>query len=101
MHRFLRKLWSACREIGGHGGYAAASRFNAVNQVSLNAQQAAFRRAIYVTLKQAQIDESATFNGTPFLVAATLFVALTIPLARFTDWLVARDRRRQQAGRAA
>ena len=28
----------------------------------------------------------------------TLFVALTIPLARFTDWLVARDRRRQLAG---
>jgi len=49
-------------------------------------------------LKQAQIDEAATFNGTPYLVAATLFVALTIPLARFTDWLVARDRRRQQAG---
>jgi hypothetical protein len=28
-------------------------------------------------------------------------VAITIPLARFTDWLVARDRRRQQAGRLA
>jgi hypothetical protein len=27
-----------------------------------------------------------------------LFVAITIPLARFTDWLVARDRRRRQAG---
>jgi hypothetical protein len=26
-----------------------------------------------------------------------LFVALTIPLARFTDWLVSRDRRRRQA----
>jgi polar amino acid transport system permease protein len=52
-------------------------------------------------LRQAQIDESATFNGTPYLVAATLFVALTIPLARFTDWLVARDRRRQQGGRLA
>jgi polar amino acid transport system permease protein len=52
-------------------------------------------------LKQAQIDEAATFNGTPYLVAATLFVALTIPLARFTDWLVARDRKRQQAGRLA
>jgi polar amino acid transport system permease protein len=51
--------------------------------------------------KQAQIDQSATFNGTPYLVAATLFVAITIPLARFTDWLVARDRRRQQAGRLA
>jgi polar amino acid transport system permease protein len=49
--------------------------------------------------KQTQIDTSATFNFTPYLVAATLFVAITIPLARFTDWLVARDRKRQQAGR--
>ncbi len=51
--------------------------------------------------RQAQIDQAATFNGTYYLVAATLFVAITIPLARFTDWLVARDRRRQQAGRLA
>ena len=51
--------------------------------------------------RQAQIDQAATFNGTPYLVAATLFVAITIPLARFTDWLVARDRSRQQAGRLA
>ena len=51
--------------------------------------------------KQSQIDQSATFNGTPYLVAATLFVLITIPLARFTDWLVARDRKRQQAGRLA
>ncbi|HEY7381971.1 MAG TPA: amino acid ABC transporter permease [Gaiella sp.] len=50
-------------------------------------------------LRQTQIDEAAAFNGTYYLVAATLFVAITIPLARFTDWLVARDRRRQQAGR--
>jgi polar amino acid transport system permease protein len=49
--------------------------------------------------KQAQIDESATFNFTPYLVAATLFVLITIPLARFTDWLVARDRKQHQAGR--
>jgi len=48
--------------------------------------------------KQSQIDAAATFNYTPFLCAAVLFVALTIPLARFTDWLVARDRRRRQAG---
>jgi polar amino acid transport system permease protein len=46
--------------------------------------------------KQSQIDAAATFNYTPFLAAAVLFVALTIPLARFTDWLVARDRRRRQ-----
>ena len=49
--------------------------------------------------RQTQIDQSANFNGTYYLVAATLFVLLTVPLARFTDWLVARDRRRQQAGR--
>ena len=51
--------------------------------------------------RQTQIDQAATFNGTYYLVAATLFVAITIPLARFTDWLVARDRRRQQTGRLA
>jgi polar amino acid transport system permease protein len=56
---------------------------------------------IVEVLRQTQIDQSATFNGTYYLVAATLFVAITIPLARFTDWLVARDRRRQQAGRLA
>jgi polar amino acid transport system permease protein len=49
-------------------------------------------------LNQASIIEAATFNGTPYLVAATLFVLITIPLARFTDWLIARDRRRRQAG---
>jgi polar amino acid transport system permease protein len=46
---------------------------------------------------QAQIDTNATFNYTPYLCAAVLFVAVTIPLARFTDWLVLRDRRRRQA----
>ena len=46
---------------------------------------------------QAQIDTNATFNYTPYLCAAALFVAVTIPLARFTDWLVLRDRARRQA----
>jgi polar amino acid transport system permease protein len=46
---------------------------------------------------QSNIETAATFNYTPYLVAALLFVAITIPLARFTDWLVARDRRRQLA----
>jgi polar amino acid transport system permease protein len=45
---------------------------------------------------QSQIDTDAAFNYTPYLVAALLFVAITIPLARFTDWLIARDRRRRQ-----
>ncbi len=46
---------------------------------------------------QAQIDADATFNYTCYLCAALLFVAITIPLARFTDWLIARDRRRRQS----
>jgi polar amino acid transport system permease protein len=46
---------------------------------------------------QSQIDVAATFNFTPYLAATLLFVAITIPLARFTDWLIARDRRRRQA----
>ena len=49
--------------------------------------------------RQSQIDANATFNYTPYLAAAVLFVALTIPLARLTDWLIARDRRRRQTAR--
>ena len=47
--------------------------------------------------QQSQIDANATFNFTAYLAAAVLFVAITIPLARFTDWLILRDRRRRQA----
>ena len=50
--------------------------------------------------QQSQIDTNATFNYTAYLAAALLFVAITIPLARFTDWLILRDRRRRQSGGA-
>jgi polar amino acid transport system permease protein len=50
--------------------------------------------------QQSQIDTNATFNFTAYLCAAALFVAITIPLARFTDWLIGRDRRQRQAGGA-
>ena len=36
----------------------------------------------------AQIDASFTFNYTAYVVAALMFIALTIPMARFTDWLL-------------
>jgi polar amino acid transport system permease protein len=49
--------------------------------------------------RQSQIEVSASFNFTPYLATAVIFIALTIPLARITDWLVARDKRRQQAAR--
>jgi polar amino acid transport system permease protein len=48
--------------------------------------------------RAAQIYGSDRFNYSSFVVAALLFIALTIPLARFTDHLIARDRRRRRAG---
>jgi len=46
----------------------------------------------------AQIYASSQFNYSSFTVAAILFLILTIPLARFTDRLIERDRRRRLAG---
>lgn len=52
-------------------------------------------------LRAAQIDASSTFNYTPYVVAALLFVALTLPLTRLTDWLQRRSAaRRSMAGSA-
>ncbi|MFF5205195.1 amino acid ABC transporter permease [Streptosporangium sp. NPDC000396] len=46
-------------------------------------------------LRQAQIHAASTFNYTPYLAAALLFILLTIPMARFTDYLAARSQRRR------
>jgi polar amino acid transport system permease protein len=40
---------------------------------------------------------STTFNFTGYTMAALLFIAITIPLARVTDLLIERDRRRMAA----
>ena len=46
----------------------------------------------------AQIYSSTVFNYSSYTVAAILFLLLTIPLARFTDHVIDRDRRRRLAG---
>jgi len=56
---------------------------------------------VFQAFNQSQIDTNATFTYGAYLAAAALFVAITIPLARLTDWLIARDRRRRQAGALA
>jgi polar amino acid transport system permease protein len=48
--------------------------------------------------RQSFIKQSGSFNGTPYMGTALVFLVITIPLARVTDWLVARDRRRASAG---
>jgi polar amino acid transport system permease protein len=47
--------------------------------------------------RQSQIEVASRFDYTPYFATALLFVLLTIPLARFTDWLVSRERRRRLA----
>jgi len=50
-------------------------------------------------IRAAGIETAQSFNFTPYLVAGALFVALTIPLTRFTDWLTRKqDRARVQQG---
>jgi polar amino acid transport system permease protein len=48
----------------------------------------------------AQISASSTFNYTPLLAAAVLYLAVTIPMARIVDRVTARDRLLRSAGAA-
>lgn len=50
-------------------------------------------------LRQAGIDKAKFANFTPYIGAAILFLVVTIPLTRTTDWLLARERRRTTATR--
>lgn len=52
-------------------------------------------------IKAAQIVTATSFNFTPYVTAGLVFVALTIPMARFTDWVTARMNRRQSQGGVA
>ena len=42
-------------------------------------------------IRSAQIETARDFNFTPYVVAGVLFVALTIPLTRLTDWVARRQ----------
>ena len=48
-------------------------------------------------LREADIYNARTFNYTSYVVAAVLFLLISVPVARFTDWYTERDRRRRQA----
>jgi polar amino acid transport system permease protein len=51
---------------------------------------------IVEVFRQTQIIAAATFNFTPYVATGLIFLVVTIPLARFTDWLIARERRKGQ-----
>lgn len=48
-------------------------------------------------LREADIYNARTFNYTSYIAAAVLFLLVSVPVARFTDWYSERDRRRKQA----
>ena len=51
--------------------------------------------------RQAQIYSGLNFNYSSYVVAAFLFIAITIPISRFTDWLLKRSAARMQMGGTA
>lgn len=48
-------------------------------------------------VREAQIYNARTFNYTGYIAAAILFLLVSVPVARFTDWYTERDRKRRQA----
>ena len=49
--------------------------------------------------RTANIRQASTFNFTPYVAVAVVFLVVTLPLARFTDWLIARQRSQRSSGR--
>jgi polar amino acid transport system permease protein len=48
-------------------------------------------------IRAAGIETAQSFNFTPYVVAGGLFILLTIPLTRYTDWLIRKQDRAQKA----
>ena len=48
--------------------------------------------------RQTQVIQQANFNFTPYLATALVFLVVTIPLARLTDWLLKREKERRVGG---
>ena len=48
-------------------------------------------------VREADIYAATTFNYTGYIAAAFLFLLVSVPVARFTDWYTDRDRRKKQS----
>jgi polar amino acid transport system permease protein len=48
-------------------------------------------------VREADIFAARTFNYSGYVTATALFLLVSVPVARFTDWYTNRDRRRKQA----
>lgn len=49
-------------------------------------------------IRAAQIAQTTTYNFTPYVVAGLLFVVMSWPMIRLTDWYTAKTQQREQVG---
>lgn len=49
-------------------------------------------------VRAAQIEVASVYNFTPYVVAGVLFIILSWPFIRLTDWMTARAQQREQIG---
>jgi predicted NodU family carbamoyl transferase len=49
-------------------------------------------------VRAAQIETAAAFNFSPYVLAGLLFVLLSLPMIRISDWYTGRLRKREQMG---
>lgn len=49
-------------------------------------------------IRAAQVQQATTYNFTSYVVAGLLFIVLSVPFIRLSDWYTARLRKREQMG---
>ncbi|SEP66801.1 amino acid ABC transporter permease [Microlunatus flavus] len=95
--------WGAARSLGL--SYAQTLRFVVVPQAVRRVVPALLNDLVSLqkdsgliavlgvidAIRAAQIETATDFNFTPYVVAGLLFVVLTVPLARLTDWVARRQ----------
>ena len=47
-------------------------------------------------VREAQIITARSFNYTPYVITAVLYLLISVPVARFADWYTERDRERRE-----
>lgn len=94
--------WAAARSLGL--SYPATLRFVVLPQAVRRVLPALLNDAVSLqkdsgliavlgvvdAIRAAQIETSSDFNYTPYVLAGVLFLCLTIPMTRFTDWYARR-----------
>ena len=90
------QLGNSLGEFGARLGVVHGA--GVITQITLGRFFGFHHRRFVEIFRASQIKQAATFNFTPYIATALVFVVVTIPLARLTDRLVERERKRRSAG---